>query len=187
MGERIQLYIKYKPYFDDRIRNHPRFRNTSIRKDKAEIAIEYISTDQTLKQIGVKYHIGAERVRQIVAQFLFTITRIYNHNRKELEEQPILQTPPANSLQEENAELKKRITELESLLAKPKSPEPPTLPVIQDEGELGYLAKDVKKYLKRKKYNEFLCWCGNRNYTGGVLDGEYYFLKRHIDEYNMIQ
>lgn len=106
-GKRIKLYLKYKTYFDQRVLHDLKW------KQKGPIAISYISTDKTLKQVGIENALGPERVRQIVAEFLRKILRIYTKNKKELENMSETQI---DRLFEENKKLKRKIEMYERII-----------------------------------------------------------------------
>lgn len=91
MGRRITLYLGYRSYFDEKVLRDPKW------KRKGSIAVEYISTNKTLREVGKENTISQERVRQIVAEFLRKIVRIYERNKKELE----VTRQEANNKQEE--------------------------------------------------------------------------------------
>ncbi len=116
--KRSKLYLKHKAYFDNRIRQHPKF----YMNDKADIAIEYVSTEKTLRQLGVQYHKSPERVRQIVVEFLRTINKIYSKNKKELDMFPhtivtaVKEIDRLYALEQENRKLKHKITVYERII-----------------------------------------------------------------------
>ncbi len=116
--KRAKLYLKNKVYFDDRIRQHPKFKM----KDKADIAINYFSTEKTLRQIGVQYHKSPERVRQITAEFLRMVNKIYIKNKKELDMSPYTLKSATKEIdrlyavEEENRKLKHKIAIYERII-----------------------------------------------------------------------
>lgn len=197
--KRIQLYLKYKAYFDNRI-----LQDMAWKQRKGPIAIAYLSTDKTLKEIGVSNHIGQERVRRIVAEFLRKVQRIYLRNAKELEQQQIAspskrQEELMTYLVKDHADLEKRvrvmgdiIQQLQEIYTKPVKPpvistreelrkelfeQKPLPKEIKDGDDTGYFLDDVKIYLNGE-YSQFLSWY--RGKTGGIVDGKVYVFTKDL-------
>lgn len=231
-GKRIQLYLNHKAYFDDRIRQHPKFK----RANKADIAIDYLTTDHTLGEVGATYHISKARVHQHTSDFLRMIMRIYERNKKELDYQPIVVLPEKKQdnterikevigyLRQDKGKLAHQLHLLENridLLEQELGFREPRkffsvkrdylvagdnrraeisgdefdgggdrrtheyksqLQLIDDNGTKGYLLSNLKSHLGTS-YQDFFSWYQQKHYTGGVYEGEYYFLKEHVDEY----
>lgn len=189
-GERINLYLKHKEYFDARISQDSKWK-----QKKAPAAIMYISTNKTLRQVAVEFNIGSERVRQIVYEFLRKVERIYRVNAKVLDAQVVIEQKPLvyklwevhqaiSSLEYGLQQLKALVARMDNdSVASLETVVPQQLPVIEDGGEQGYLRSDVKQYLKKEDYDKLVSWYGENHFQGGIVDGEYYFLKKRVDEY----
>lgn len=167
---------------------HPTERETFLVNGKR-------SFDKTLSQVAVEFHLGRERVRQIVAEFLRKIERIYSKNRKELDNisqiQEVKQKPSVDTLWEVHqaiSNLEYSLQQLKKLVERIDTNQnisitsSNSLEAIVDNKNEGYLLSTVKSYLK-DLYQDFCSWHQRNNYMGGIYEGEYYFFKKYVDEY----
>lgn len=171
------LYLANKEYFDSKI--------VGIRMSEksATIAIAYITSDKGSRIIGKKLGKSDAVVRQHAMRFLRIVKALQGDIGPVTENVYDKLMTENRSLKKENESLKSKLSQIFDIAATAPIPaSPKTLQTIFTDGVEGYLITTLKAYLNGR-YQDFFSWYQGKRYMGGIYEGEYYFLKEHVDEY----